>query len=31
MIQKYPLNDAQKAYDAMMNGEARFRAVLVFE
>ncbi|OZJ03746.1 hypothetical protein BZG36_03066 [Bifiguratus adelaidae] len=31
MIQKYPLKDAQKAYDAMMKGEARFRSVLVFE
>ncbi len=31
MVEKYPLQDFQKAYDRMMSGEARFRAVLVME
>ena len=29
MIQTYPLADAKKAYDAMMDGSARFRSVIV--
>jgi D-arabinose 1-dehydrogenase-like Zn-dependent alcohol dehydrogenase len=29
MIEKYPLNDAGKAYERMMSGKARFRVVLV--
>lgn len=31
MIEKFPLKDAQKAYDHMMSGEVRFRSVLVME
>ncbi|KAI9884915.1 MAG: hypothetical protein M1823_003293 [Watsoniomyces obsoletus] len=31
MIERYPLQDFQKAYDSMMSGKARFRAVLVME
>jgi D-arabinose 1-dehydrogenase-like Zn-dependent alcohol dehydrogenase len=28
MIEKYPLEQAQQAYDRMMSGHARFRVVL---
>ncbi|CAJ2514121.1 Uu.00g022400.m01.CDS01 [Anthostomella pinea] len=31
MIEKFPLDQAQKAYDAMLNGTVRFRAVIVME
>ncbi|KAK0115520.1 hypothetical protein ONS95_000202 [Cadophora gregata] len=31
MIEKFPLKDAQKAYEHMSSGKARFRAVLVTE
>ncbi|RDW82767.1 alcohol dehydrogenase-10 [Coleophoma cylindrospora] len=29
MVEAFPLNDVQKAYDHMMSGEVRFRSVLV--
>lgn len=29
LVEKFPLKDAQKAYDHMMSGKARFRSVLV--
>ncbi|RDW76094.1 putative alcohol dehydrogenase-1 [Coleophoma crateriformis] len=29
MVESFPLNDVQKAYDHMMSGEVRFRSVLV--
>lgn len=29
LVQTYPLKDAKKAYDAMMDGSVRFRAVIV--
>lgn len=29
-IEKFKLDDVQKAYDSMMEGKARFRAVLTF-
>jgi D-arabinose 1-dehydrogenase-like Zn-dependent alcohol dehydrogenase len=28
MVEKYPLDRAQEAYQQMMNGKVRFRAVL---
>ncbi|KAI9810517.1 MAG: hypothetical protein M1827_006190 [Pycnora praestabilis] len=31
LIEKFPLKDAQKAYDHMMNGNVRFRSVLTME
>jgi D-arabinose 1-dehydrogenase-like Zn-dependent alcohol dehydrogenase len=31
MVEKFPLEDAQKAYEHMMSGKARFRSVLVME
>ena len=31
MIEKFPLKDAQKAFDHMLSGKARFRVVLTFE
>ena len=31
MVEKYPLNDVQTAYDHMIHGEARFRAVLTMD
>ncbi|KAH0544356.1 hypothetical protein FGG08_001497 [Glutinoglossum americanum] len=31
LIEKYPLQDAQKAYEHMLSGKARFRAVLVMQ
>ncbi|KAL9099082.1 MAG: hypothetical protein Q9187_009551 [Circinaria calcarea] len=31
MVEKYPLEDANKALDAMLAGKARFRGVLVME
>ncbi|KAF2836214.1 alcohol dehydrogenase [Patellaria atrata CBS 101060] len=31
MIEKFPLQDAQKAFDAMLKGDVRFRAVIVME
>ena len=31
MVEKYPLKDVQTAYDHMIHGEARFRAVLTME
>lgn len=31
MIEKFPLKDAQKAFDHMKSGEVRFRSVLVME
>lgn len=30
-VQTYPLKDAKKACDAMMDGSVRFRAVIVTE
>ena len=29
MIEKYPMDQAQQAYDRMMSGKARFRVVLM--
>jgi len=29
MVEKFPLKDVQKAYDRMLSGDVRFRAVLV--
>jgi D-arabinose 1-dehydrogenase-like Zn-dependent alcohol dehydrogenase len=29
MVERFPLKDAQKAYEHMMSGKARFRSVLV--
>jgi D-arabinose 1-dehydrogenase-like Zn-dependent alcohol dehydrogenase len=29
MIETYPLDQAQEAYERMMSGEARFRVVIV--
>jgi D-arabinose 1-dehydrogenase-like Zn-dependent alcohol dehydrogenase len=31
MVEKFPLKDAQKAFDHMLSGNARFRSVLVIE
>ncbi|KAF7911407.1 uncharacterized protein EAF01_002914 [Botrytis porri] len=31
MIEKFPLKDAQKAYDHMLSGDVRFRSVLVMD
>jgi D-arabinose 1-dehydrogenase-like Zn-dependent alcohol dehydrogenase len=31
MVEKFPLKDAQKAFDHMMSGDVRFRSVLVME
>lgn len=31
MVEKFPLEDVQKAYDHMMSGNVRFRSVLVME
>jgi D-arabinose 1-dehydrogenase-like Zn-dependent alcohol dehydrogenase len=31
MIEKFPLEKANEAYDAMLSGKVRFRAVLTFE
>lgn len=31
IVEKFPLKDAQQAFDHMMSGKARFRAVLVME
>jgi len=31
LIEKFPLKDAQKAYEHMLSGKARFRSVLVME
>jgi D-arabinose 1-dehydrogenase-like Zn-dependent alcohol dehydrogenase len=31
MVEPFPLKDAQKAYEHMMSGKARFRAVLVMD
>jgi len=31
LVEAFPLSDAQKAYDHMMSGKARFRAVLVMD
>jgi len=28
MVDEYPLEEASEAYDSMLSGEARFRAVL---
>lgn len=31
LVEKFPLKDAQKAYDHMLSGDVRFRSVLVME
>jgi D-arabinose 1-dehydrogenase-like Zn-dependent alcohol dehydrogenase len=31
MVEKFPLKEAQKAYDHMMSGDVRFRSVLVMQ
>jgi len=31
LVESFPLSDAQKAYDHMMSGKVRFRAVLVMD
>ncbi|KAI9678711.1 MAG: hypothetical protein M1817_005768 [Caeruleum heppii] len=31
MVEKFPLSEAQKAFDAMLNNKVRFRSVLVME
>jgi D-arabinose 1-dehydrogenase-like Zn-dependent alcohol dehydrogenase len=31
MVEKFPLKDAQKAFDHMMSGKVRFRSVLVMD
>jgi len=31
LVEKFPLKDAQKAYDHMLSGEVRFRSVIVME
>ena len=31
IVEKFPLKDFQKAFDHMVSGKARFRAVLVME
>jgi D-arabinose 1-dehydrogenase-like Zn-dependent alcohol dehydrogenase len=31
LVEKFPLRDAQKAYDHMLSGKVRYRAVLVPE
>lgn len=31
MVEKFPLKDAQKAFEHMMSGEVRFRSVLVMD